>query len=184
MRVTQLERFWNKVNKTPSCWEWTSPLSNGYGSILWNGKPQRAHRVIFEIIGKQIPDGLVVDHVCRNRKCINPKHLRFVTPRTNVLENSNSVSAMNARKTKCLRGHVYDAENTKILSNTDSKDSMQRVCKKCTVLRDKNITGMRTIHLRLTLRVDKKLREKIFKTAKKRGVGVAEFIRECVKKEV
>jgi hypothetical protein len=84
---TPLQRFMEKVDvrSLNECWEWTgSRLKNGYGSFYLNrGEP--AHRVSYEFFVGDIPEGQQIDHLCRNRGCVNPTHLEAVTPRTNVL---------------------------------------------------------------------------------------------------
>jgi len=83
-------------------------IKNNQG--VWRGFP--AHRVSFVIIGVALDINLVVDHKCRNRNCVNPKHLRQVTPRQNVTKNSMSFVAVNLVKKYCPKGHPYSAKNT------------------------------------------------------------------------
>jgi hypothetical protein len=83
---------------------------NGYGK--WRAAPlttRYAHRVVWELLVGSIPDGLVVDHQCRNRACCNPAHLRLVTPYVNATENSISPLALNLAKDACHRGHPLAA---------------------------------------------------------------------------
>lgn len=68
------------------CWEYVGPRlsTNGYGRIYWRGKERAAHRVIYEMLIGDIPDGMVLDHRCRNRPCCNPKHTEPVTHQENT----------------------------------------------------------------------------------------------------
>ena len=115
-----IARFNSKVEPVPwsGCWIWTGGLfSTGYGQFnrangRSGGQPLQAHRVSYELHIGPIPDGLVIDHMCRQKMCVNPAHLRAVTTRVNAIENSDSWSAVNARKTHCMRGHEFTSENT------------------------------------------------------------------------
>ena len=77
------ERFWSKVEKTDSCWNWTAALSGGYGVIRINKKKVYAHRFAYEALVGDIPGGHQLDHICHNRQCVNPGHLRPVTQKQN-----------------------------------------------------------------------------------------------------
>ncbi len=82
------ERFWARVRRSGplECWEWTGAHApQGYGQIRAYGKTQNAHRIAWEIVRGEIPDGLQIDHLCRNRGCVNPAHLEPVTQRENIL---------------------------------------------------------------------------------------------------
>lgn len=79
------ERFWSKVDKTEDCWNWTACISaSGYGVFRMNYRNYRAHRLSYEQVNGDIPEGLSIDHLCMNKKCINPKHLEAVTPKENI----------------------------------------------------------------------------------------------------
>jgi hypothetical protein len=104
-------RFWPKVNKTDTCWEWTGTTQKrGYGSILHRGKMQLAHRLSWEMVNGPIPEGLVIDHLCRNPRCVRPDHLEPVTNRENLLRGTG-FPAENASKTECVNGHPLSGEN-------------------------------------------------------------------------
>ena len=80
------QRFWAKVNKTDTCWLWTASKNwGGYGSFRVNKKKVTAHRYSYEIYKGKIPNGLQLDHLCRNRACVNPEHHEPVTNRENVV---------------------------------------------------------------------------------------------------
>lgn len=109
------DRFWPKVDAAGDCWEWTgSRLKNGYGAVGRGGRGNgnhMAHRAAWELLVGEIPAGLVIDHLCRNRGCVNPDHLEPITTRENLLR-GHGFSAKNARKTHCNRGHEYTPDNT------------------------------------------------------------------------
>ena len=89
------------------CWQWVGTVStNGYGQ--WGNR--RAHRAVYEMYKGPIPDGLQLDHLCRNRPCVNPDHLEPVTCRENILRGVGHTS-QNARKTHCKRGHPLEGRN-------------------------------------------------------------------------
>lgn len=81
---TVLERFEGKIVQDGDCWHWTGNLNLGYGRIAINRKPTYAHRWSYEYHIGPIPDGLVLDHLCRNRWCVNPYHLDPVPIAVNV----------------------------------------------------------------------------------------------------
>lgn len=80
-----VERFWSHVNKTDTCWGWTSrTISAGYGDFTVQGAHKLAHRFAYEIEHGPIAEGMMIDHRCHNRTCVNPTHLRMVTPKQNM----------------------------------------------------------------------------------------------------
>ena len=104
------------------CIEWHGPRSpNGYGRV----STKYAHRIIYEECFGEIPDGLQIDHLCRNRGCVNPAHMEAVTQRENILR-GESTAALNSRKTHCKNGHQFDSKNTAIRRSNGS-----RVCIEC-----------------------------------------------------
>jgi len=111
-RPTTHERFWARVerNGPNGCWLWTGATDGNvppYGSF-WTGHCHTgAHRFAYEALVGPIPDGLVIDHLCRVRHCVNPAHMAPVTTGENVLR-GESPSAKQARKTHCPNGHEYD----------------------------------------------------------------------------
>ncbi len=124
-------RFEGKyVIAVTGCWEWTARKDqNGYG-LFWDGnRSSRAHRVSYEMHVGKIPDGLVIDHLCRVRSCVNPAHLEPVTNRENLMR-GQTLTAVNAGKTHCPRGHEYTEENTLIRNNWRYGTS-ERICRPC-----------------------------------------------------
>ena len=122
----QKERFWNNVKKTPHCWIWTSYKNEGgYGRFGINYKHEFAHRVSYFLSKGSIPSQMTIDHLCRNRLCVNPSHLEIVSRGENVLRGEN-FTAKQKRQKKCSSGHIFLRENTYIYGN-------HRKCKKCNV---------------------------------------------------
>lgn len=112
-----VERFWSKVRKGSAleCWEWTAGVSSlNYGQFhaVIDGRRVnlRAHRVSFFLERGPLIPGKVLDHICRNTKCVNPTHLREVTNAENTFAGIG-VTAMHSRKTRCAKGHPYAGDN-------------------------------------------------------------------------
>ena len=125
------DRLWAMVDKTPGgCWNFTGCKMKGYGQIRDGSKAALAHRVSYEIARGPVPDGLELDHLCRNRSCVRPDHLEAVDTKTNVLR-GNGPTAINARKTHCSKGHEFSKENTR--RHCDGG----RVCIQCTRIFDR-----------------------------------------------
>jgi hypothetical protein len=104
-------RLWSRVidNETTGCWRWTGSTDpNGYGAIYWQGRTWKVHRVAWTLCRGAIPDGLTVDHLCRNPSCVNPAHFELVPLSVNQARQINNSS----KKTHCPQGHPYDTENT------------------------------------------------------------------------
>ena len=111
------ERFWQKVNKTSTCWLWVGAKdSYGYGHFRPGGRQatKKAHRWAYETLIGPIPPGLELDHLCRVRACVNPTHLEAVTQRENLLRSPLVVTTRNHRATYCKRGHEFSEVNTYI----------------------------------------------------------------------
>ena len=112
------ERFWEKVQKTghSDCWVWMSSKNGrGYGTFAMNKDGHQstklAHRVAYELEIGPIPNGLSLDHRCRNRLCVNPAHLEPTTIRENLLRAPTTVSTLNSQKMFCPKGHALEGDN-------------------------------------------------------------------------
>lgn len=123
-------RFWSKVDKRgpDECWPWTGALYEGYGRFAAKGVSKKAHRWSAIIAGQAVADSNPVDHMCRNRACVNPAHLRPVSWRENAIENSVAVTAINASKSFCSRGHPLEGPHIRIKVK---RDGVERVCRLC-----------------------------------------------------
>jgi hypothetical protein len=112
---------WN--GKGP-CWNWRLHRDKaGYGRVWADGKMRKAHRVVYELFSPKIPDGLVIDHLCRNPRCVNPDHLEPVTSGENTRR--GILKGTKKPLTHCKRGHEFT------LDNTDFNRDGYRLCRKC-----------------------------------------------------
>ena len=112
------------------CWEWTKSLThNGYAQATIKNKNWKIHRLSYEIYKGEIPIGLCIDHLCENRKCINPDHLEAVTQKENVFRSNKTLAGINLRKTVCKNGHLFSGKNLKIYTKLDGRK--MRICKTC-----------------------------------------------------
>lgn len=133
-----LERFWAKVDTSggpDACWLWTGARTRGHGELtvgIQGGRlmMEAAHRLAYQLHHReQIPPGLTIDHLCRVRHCVNPRHLEVVTLRENTLRGEGR-AAQNARLVACRRGHPFDAANT-------LRSGGRRVCRVCKQRRER-----------------------------------------------
>jgi hypothetical protein len=121
------QRFLAKVNKTDTCWLWTGSTNGvGYGEMRIAYKKMYAHRWSFEFYNQtKIPAKHQIDHLCRNRGCVNPKHLEAVTQRVNIQRGETAQPKPYMVKEYCSNGHPY-AENSYV-----RKDGKGRNCIAC-----------------------------------------------------
>lgn len=117
-----LRRYWDYGD----CWVWEGADNRvGYGTISFLGRRWYTHRLAYTITFGPIPEGMVLDHLCRNTFCFRPTHLEPVTTRTNILR------GMTAQKTHCKSGHVFDETNTYITA------AGHRLCRACRAARER-----------------------------------------------
>lgn len=118
-------RFWEKVEKTESCWLWTAgKYRNGYGAFWLGGGMRRAHRLAYADAKGTIHPGLELDHLCRVRNCVNPDHLEAVTRLVNTMRGERFGAGAPPLKTHCPRGHEYSRENAYVYRG-------RRQCREC-----------------------------------------------------
>ncbi len=134
-RLSAEQRFEQYVQKSylpNQCWVWVGVQDyNGYGRFFYNRKNDRAHRVSYQLYVGPIPDGMTIDHLCRNRRCVNPTHLEVVSLRENILRGLG-IPAINARKTHCKNGHEFNKINTYYYRNGG------RACRICSAELQRN----------------------------------------------
>lgn len=133
-RLPLEQRFWQKVEQSPDCWEWKAYRDNcGYGRFKMGKSMRNAHAVAYELLVGEVPDGFELDHLCRNRGCVNPAHLEVVTHRTNTMRGV-SPHALNAKKTHCINGHEFNAENTYFRPGPTPR----RDCRQCLLIKSRS----------------------------------------------
>lgn len=114
----------HKVDSASGCWIWQGHL-NPYGKMLVKSKRIPAHVFSYELLVGPIPDGLVLDHLCRNPSCVNPRHVEPVTQRENIIRSPIAVATGNIRKSHCVNGHPL------IEGNLYINPQGHRICLQC-----------------------------------------------------
>ena len=126
LTLEQVSSFADKFTIADNgCWEWNKYVgTHGYGQHYVNNLTILAHRLAYNLVYGEIPKGMQLDHLCRNRVCCNPNHLEPVTHKENARRGLNG-KYLSAR-THCPSEHEYTKENTKIVNRGQS-----RACREC-----------------------------------------------------
>lgn len=104
------ERFWNQVDQSGNCWIWTGHENGRYGRFNPRDTHVYAHRYSYELAGGSIPDGMTIDHLCRNTLCVRPEHLEVVTLAENI-RRAAAARIPKPPKTVCPRGHAKERDS-------------------------------------------------------------------------
>lgn len=118
------------IDDASGCWNFTgSTTANGYGRVFDGSRTDWAHRVYYRASGRMTPKGLYLDHLCRNRRCVNPSHLDLVTNQVNVVRGlgPQATRDRHRRQTLCKRGHPLEGENIRL------SPSGSRICRACSL---------------------------------------------------
>lgn len=112
------------VDEKYGCWNWMGGVNScGYSQFYFKGENERGHRLSYEIFKGKIPDGLCLDHLCRNKRCVNPDHLEPVTRKENATRGISG--RIESLRTECPKNHKYDDKNTYV-TPTGKRD-----CREC-----------------------------------------------------
>lgn len=112
--------------KITDCWEWQGWINRaGYGELTIAGIKWRAHRWFYKFYKGEIPEGLDLDHLCANKRCVNPEHLEAVPHQVNIKRAYDRMP----RKTHCHNGHALEGKNLYVY--TEKSGKTWRGCKTC-----------------------------------------------------
>jgi hypothetical protein len=132
MIANTLESALGKIEKTNSCWLWLGIIDkrDGYGRFCFKSKKILAHRLIYELLGGTIPEALTLDHLCRNKSCVNPAHLEPVTIGENTRRGLLYRYSSGQQGVLCRKGHTLSAVNW--------QTGQKKVCQKCHSIANRN----------------------------------------------
>lgn len=132
----QKASFWSRVrmgsmgHRGAECWMWIGGFSGeGYGSCTFDGTTHAAHRLAYELLVGPIPEGLYIDHLCRTRGCVNPRHMQPVTNAENIRRGiaADRNRELAAARMTCGAGHPWDEDNTAFAAGRRSCRTCQRL---------------------------------------------------------
>jgi len=148
------------VQRFTNCWLWSGAVDkNGYGQYTIKDKSIKAHRHAYETIIGPISEGNVIDHGCRTRCCVNPRHMEAVTNRENVLRGL-SFAVTNKRKTHCKRGHALSGPNLLLVRHGRSCKTCQLAAKRKHMAKPE-VKARTQAHVRERYRIDGEYRERM-----------------------
>lgn len=130
------------VDPQTDCWVWGKYKHEGYGRIHVSGKSCiQAHRHAYELVKGPIPDGCVIDHLCRNRACFNPDHLEAVSSEENIRRGIKNV--LYTPPTHCKNGHPFGPPDNDPITKPGTKSWICRICRTAAVQRNSRIYSAR-----------------------------------------
>lgn len=122
------------------CWVWTGCLHRkGYGRFGWQGRVRQAHRVVYETLVGDIPDGMQIDHLCRNRACVNPDHLEPVSAAENQKRGAGPGGVLYELPTVCKRGHDLTSPGAWLTNRP------RRMCRMCQRIRARDYEDRKVV---------------------------------------
>ncbi len=140
MNEVVLDRLWSKVEFTTDCWNYLGGKgSGGYGRFWLNKKIVLPHRLAYEQYKGKIPEGLVIDHLCKNPSCVNPSHLEAVTQKENLIRSDNFIGR------KMLQTHCIYGRHPLSGKNLYRRKNNMRSCRKCDVRRSREYQERRKL---------------------------------------